>query len=231
MADTPALDAPAIQVMPQGAPPSAAKPNFGLPTSRVEGRQKVTGAARYASDFPGQAHAYLVTSPIARGRITAIDESDTRSVPGVLDILTYRNVGDRVKPGKVFEQQGYMGTTIAPLASDRVQHDGQIVALVVADTFEAAREGAHRLRVTYAEEAPSASFDSPGATVQTMPRRRRPQSREGRRGRGGEAQGRRRPGRPGRRGGEGGRALRDAGAAPQHAGALRHHRGLGRQRG
>ena len=160
-------DTPDIQVMPQGAPPSAAVPGFGLPTSRVEGRQKVTGAARYGSDFPGQAHAYLVTSPIARGRITGIDEADTRSVPGVLDILTHRNVGDRVKPGKVFEQGGYMGTTIAPLASDRVQHDGQIVALVVADTFEAAREGAHRLRVSYAEEKPSASFDSPGVTVQT----------------------------------------------------------------
>jgi len=166
MADTPAT-APTIEIMPQGAPPSAAKPNFGLPTTRVEGRQKVTGTARYGSDFPAQAHAYLVTSPIARGRITGIDEAETRRVPGVLDILTYRNVGDRVKPGKVFEQQGYMGTTIAPLASDRVQHDGQIVAMVVADTFEAAREGAYRLKVAYAEETPSASFDSPGVTVQT----------------------------------------------------------------
>ena len=166
MADTPAT-APTIEIMPQGAPPSAAKPNFGLPTTRVEGRQKVTGTARYGSDFPAQAHAYLVTSPIARGRITGIDEAETRRVPGVLDILTYRNVGDRVKPGKVFEQQGYIGTTIAPLASDRVQHDGQIVAMVVADTFEAAREGAYRLKVAYAEETPSASFDSPGVTVQT----------------------------------------------------------------
>ena len=156
-----------IQIMPQGAPPSAAVPGFGKPTSRVDGRLKVTGAARYGSDFPGQAHAYLVTSSIARGRITAIDEADTRRVPGVLDILTCRNVGDRVKPGKIFEQKGYMGTTIAPLASDQVQHDGQIVAVVVADTFEAAREGAHRLKVAYAAETPAAGFGSPGATVQT----------------------------------------------------------------
>ena len=156
-----------IQTMPQGAPPSAATPGFGKPASRVDGRLKVTGAARYGSDFPGQAHAYLVTSPIARGRITGIDDADTRRVPGVLDILTYKNVGDRVKPGKIFEQKGYMGTSIAPLASDRVQHDGQIVAVVVADTFEAAREGAHRLKVAYAAETPSATFDSPGATMQT----------------------------------------------------------------
>ncbi|MGI4941956.1 MAG: xanthine dehydrogenase family protein molybdopterin-binding subunit, partial [Janthinobacterium lividum] len=156
-----------ITIMPQGAPPSAATPGFGKPTSRVDGRLKVTGAARYGSDFPGQAHAFLVTSPIARGRITGIDDADTRRVPGVLDILTYQNVGDRVKPGKIFEQKGYMGTTIAPLASDRVQHDGQTVAMVIADTFEAAREGAHRLKVAYAAETPSATFDSPGTTTQT----------------------------------------------------------------
>ncbi len=81
----------------------------------------------------------------------------------MLDVLTWRNVGDAIKAGKTFSDQGYMGTTIAPLASDRVQHDGQIVAMVVADTPEAAREGADRLVVTYAEEPPSATFDSPGS--------------------------------------------------------------------
>lgn len=152
------------QIMPQGAPPSAAKPAIGEATSRVDGRLKVTGAARYASDLFGAnpAHAYLATSTIARGRITTLDETEARKVPGVLDILTHRNVGDRVKPGKIFSQKGYMGSSIAPLASDQVQHDGQIVALVVAETFEAAREAAHRLRIEYAAEAPSATFDSPG---------------------------------------------------------------------
>jgi len=156
------------QIMPQGAPPSAAKPAIGAATSRVEARSKVTGAARYGSDFFGgtnPAHAYLATSTIARGRITRIDETDARKVPGVLDILTHQNVGDRVKPGKIFSQKGYMGSSIAPLASDQVQHDGQIVALVVAETFEAAREAAHRLRVDYAAETPSATFDSPGLTT------------------------------------------------------------------
>ncbi len=153
------------QIMPQGAPPSAAKPSMGAATSRVDGRLKVTGAARYGSDFFGgvnPAHAYLATSAIARGRITRLDEAEARKVPGVLEILTYRNVGDRIKPGKILSQKGYMGTSIAPLASDLVQHDGQIVAMVVAETFEAAREAAHRLRIEYAAEPPSATFDSPG---------------------------------------------------------------------
>ena len=68
--------------------------NMGDPLPRVDGRLKVTGAARYASDFPvaNPAYAFLVTSAIAKGRIGRIDLGDALSVPGVLDILTYENV-------------------------------------------------------------------------------------------------------------------------------------------
>lgn len=147
------------------APRDAPKPGIGAAASRIDGRLKVTGEARYGSDFDGgrnPAFAYLRTSGIARGRITRIDESAARAVLGVLEILTFRNVGDRIKPGKIFSDQGHMGTSIAPLASDRIWHDGQIVAMVVADTFEAARDAAQRLDIAYAEEKPSATFDSPG---------------------------------------------------------------------
>ena len=148
-------------------PTTPAKTGIGVPTSRVDGRLKVTGEARYASDAAIQnpAFAYLHVSSIARGRITAIDEAATRATPGVLDVLTYKSVGDRVKPGKTFDQKGYMGTSIAPLHDDRVQHDGQIVAVILADSYEAARQGSHLLQVSYAEEAPSAGFDSPGVKV------------------------------------------------------------------
>lgn len=145
---------------------------IGVATLRRDGRMKVTGEARYGSDFDGgqsPAYAYLVTSPIARGRIVSIDDTGTRAVPGVVDILTFREVGDRIKPGKIMSDQGFMGTTIAPLASDRVQHDGQIVAVVVADSFEAAREAAHRLDIRYDAETPSATFGSPGLTETTVP--------------------------------------------------------------
>ena len=127
------------------APKDAAKPAIGAATSRVDARLKVTGGARYGSDIDGgrqPAHGYLRTSAIARGRITRIDETAARRVPGMLEILTFRNVGDRIKPGKTFSDQGYMGSSIAPLASDRIEYAGQIVALVVADSFEAARDAA-----------------------------------------------------------------------------------------
>jgi xanthine dehydrogenase YagR molybdenum-binding subunit len=138
---------------------------IGEPTSRVDAHAKVTGEARYGSDFYGgrnPAYACLRTSAIARGRITAIEEREARAVPGVLEIFTYRNVGNRIKPGNIVSQNGYMGTSIAPLASEQIYHDGQIIAVVVADTFEAANEGANRLTVAYEGEAPSAGFDSPG---------------------------------------------------------------------
>jgi len=143
---------------------------IGTPALRVDGRLKVTGEARYASDIPlaHPAYAFLVTSAIARGRITEIDdsdESDCRVVPGVLDILTHCNVGNAIKPAKLFSDGGYAGSTIMPLASDRIWHDGQIVAVVLAETFEAAREAAHRLKISYAAEQPSVGSDSGGATT------------------------------------------------------------------
>ena len=81
-----------------------------------------------------------------------------------MDFSTYRNVGERIKSGKIVLDHGYMGTSIAPLSSDKIWHDGQIVAMVVAETFESARE-ARRLRVDYQQETPTAGFDRDGAEV------------------------------------------------------------------
>jgi xanthine dehydrogenase YagR molybdenum-binding subunit len=137
---------------------------IGSATRRLDGPAKVTGTARYGSDVPIAKATYgvLVTSAVARGRIAAIDEAETRNVPGVIEIFTYRNIG-AIEAGKTFDGGGYMGTSIAPMASDQIHHDGQIVALVVGETFEAAREGAHRLKLSYEPQPPSASFGSPGA--------------------------------------------------------------------
>src|SRR5581483_5965702 len=66
---------------------------IGTPTSRVDGHAKVTGAAQYAAEFiaPDLAYGALVTSTIARGRISRIDAGAARAVPGVLDVLTHSN--------------------------------------------------------------------------------------------------------------------------------------------
>lgn len=137
---------------------------FGKPQPRIDGVAKVTGAAHYASDEPAAnpAFAFLVTSAIARGRVGAMKLAEARAVLGVLDILTHDNVGSLAKPPSQIASGG--GTTT--LESDRVWHDGQIVAVVVADSFEAAREAAHKVGVDYVSETPSATFDSPGVTIE-----------------------------------------------------------------
>ena len=65
--------------------------SIGAPVSRIDGRLKVTGAARYSSDtlLPDMAHAVLVPSPIARGRITRIDAAEAVALPGVLAVITH----------------------------------------------------------------------------------------------------------------------------------------------
>jgi len=135
---------------------------IGKPAVRIDGAAKVTGQARYASDepTPNPAYAYLVMSPIARGRIRGMGLTAARAVPGVLDILTHENVGGQVKPPMGPDQK----PTTTTLESDRVWHAGQIVAVVVADSYEAAREAAHKVVVDYAAEPPSATFDSPGVS-------------------------------------------------------------------
>src|ERR1700730_7211563 len=64
--------------------------NLGNPTSRIEGRAKVTGMAKYAADYhaPGLAHGFVVSSAIAKGRITGIHTADALAVDGVLAVFT-----------------------------------------------------------------------------------------------------------------------------------------------
>jgi xanthine dehydrogenase YagR molybdenum-binding subunit len=134
---------------------------IGKPAIRIDGRAKVTGRACYPSDevVANPAWAFLVTSAIARGRIRGFDLTEARAVPGFLDILTHQNVGGDAE--KLQPMSG--GDTTPTLESDRIAHDGQIIGIVVADSFEAAREAAHKVRVDYEAEPPSATFGSPGA--------------------------------------------------------------------
>jgi xanthine dehydrogenase YagR molybdenum-binding subunit len=134
---------------------------IGQPAIRIDGRAKVTGRARYPSDevVANPTWAFLVTSAIARGRIRSFDLTEARAVPGFLDILTHENVGGEAEKPKPMSG----GDTTPTLESDRIAHDGQIIGIVVAESFEAAREAAHKVRVDYEIEPPSATFGSPGA--------------------------------------------------------------------
>ncbi len=141
-------------------PDDAAWTTIGAAVPRIEGRAKVTGQALYASDEPvaNPAFAFLVRSTVACGRIRAFDLRRAQAVAGLLDILTFQNVGAEADPPAPHGPGGETTT----MQTDRIWHDGQIIGVVVAETFEAAREAAHAVGVEYDAEAPSATFDSPG---------------------------------------------------------------------
>src|SRR5882724_9088516 len=108
------------------------KANMGEPVRRYDAVAKVTGKADYAADVAlrNPAFACLVTSAISKGRIDGFDLADARKVRGVIDIITHENA-DKLKSAKLFSNGGYAGTTIQPLQSPDVAHDGQIIAVVV----------------------------------------------------------------------------------------------------
>jgi xanthine dehydrogenase YagR molybdenum-binding subunit len=140
------------------------KANMGQPSPRIDGRLKVTGKALYAADFPvaNPAFAILVTTPIARGHIVSFDLAEARAVPGVLEILTPENF-EGLKEVAFFGDGGSAATRIQPLTAKKIWHDGQIMALVIADTFEAAREAAYKVKGAFKGDTPAATFDTPGA--------------------------------------------------------------------
>ncbi|NUS22887.1 MAG: xanthine dehydrogenase family protein molybdopterin-binding subunit [Streptomyces sp.] len=139
----------------KGAPVRA----IGTEHVRVEGRDKVTGTARYAGEIPfaDLAHGWLVLSSAARGRIEAIDTEPVLAMPGVLAVLHH---GNALPLHTDFV--GLLGTrpdpTCAVFQNDEVPHAGWPVALVVAETPEQAREAAEALLVHYEQQPHDVAF-------------------------------------------------------------------------
>lgn len=145
------------------APPRPATPTrtrvLGEPVNRVDGHVKTTGAARYSAEYPYRdiAYAAIVHATISRGRITAVDATAALAEPGVLAVITHENSPRMKPPPKVsyFDLSTLAsGTSVNYLNTDEVHWNGQPVAVVVANTLDAARDAARRVRVTY-ETAPA----------------------------------------------------------------------------
>ncbi|MFE0684395.1 xanthine dehydrogenase family protein molybdopterin-binding subunit [Streptomyces sp. NPDC058961] len=136
----------------------------GTAHSRVEGRDKVTGAARYAGEIPfaDLAHGWMVASTVARGRILAVEDAPVLAMPGVLAVLHHGNA-PRVD-AEFIGQLGQPDPVMAAFQHDRVPFVGWPVALVVAETSEQAREAAEALVVRYDTGPHDVAFypDRPG---------------------------------------------------------------------
>ena len=131
--------------------PPLAPRAIGKGRTRVDGPAKVSGTAPYAYEHPlAEALAVCpVTSPIARGRVAAIDASDAEALPGVVAVVTHRNAS-RLASREDRE--------LWVLQSDAVHFRGQFVAAVVAETPEIARHGADLLRIEWTAEPHDARF-------------------------------------------------------------------------
>lgn len=147
----------------------------GSPRSRIDGPAKVTGLAKYAGEFaaPDLAYGVVVSSSIAKGRITAIDAAEAEAVPGVLKVLTHENRPRTAWRDKNFQDQvAPPGSPFRALYDDLIVFSGQPVALVVAEDFETARYAASLVRVSYAMEEPGTDLEALRGTAYDPPYKR-----------------------------------------------------------
>jgi xanthine dehydrogenase YagR molybdenum-binding subunit len=114
---------------------------IGDPLPRVDGRAKVTGAAKYSAEFaiPNLAYASLVMSTIPSGRVSRMDTSQAERAPGVLAVITPANAIRLADPER----------RLTILQDDRVFYQNQPIALVIAESFEQAQHGASLVRQHY----------------------------------------------------------------------------------
>ncbi|GAB3817819.1 xanthine dehydrogenase family protein molybdopterin-binding subunit [Pontibacter rugosus] len=139
-------------------------PYIGDPMDRVDGRMKVTGAAKYAAEYelPNMVHAVLVTSTIAKGRIKSLDTKPAERASGVLAVISHLN-SPKV-PG--FAQHDHPaepptgGQPLRVFYDDKVYSNGQPIAMVVADTFERALHAASLVKAQYTQDKHATDFDA-----------------------------------------------------------------------
>ncbi len=142
---------------------------LGTSVKRVDGRLKVTGAARYAAEFPlaDMAYGALIESTIAKGRATHIDVQAAQDAPGVLGIITHHDA-PKLHSVRMFPF-GPAGQTLVPLQDTVIHYAGQHLGIVIADTPERAIHAASLVRVHYREETPLTTLKDELARGTTPP--------------------------------------------------------------
>ena len=148
---------------------------FGKPTPRIDGDAKVTGKARYAAEYAteGLLQGYIVSSRITKGRIVDIDTSKAMAFAGVVKVYSHLNSPKESRNDKNWQDQvGPPGDPFRPLQSDRVLYANQPIAMVVADSFENARDAAALVGVVYAEEEHITDLDAVKGQAYEPPKKR-----------------------------------------------------------
>src|ERR1700756_3897356 len=133
--------------------------NIGQPLTRRDGVLKVKGEARYAADNhpPGMLHAALAVSGIARGRVTFLDVQAAKRHPGVVEIMTPANRPPLAEDPDAKTNPFMFRLDL--LQNDRVRYANQTIAVVIAESLEAATEGAALLLPRYETEPARTGLD------------------------------------------------------------------------
>lgn len=131
---------------------------------RVDGKQKVTGAAKYAAEYkiPGLTHAVLVESTIAKGRIKNIDTKKAENAPGVLAVIYHGNA-PKIPGYQTGGDPGQPPTDGEPFRifqNARIYFAGQPIAVVVADTYERAMYAATLVKTEYNKDEHRTSVEA-----------------------------------------------------------------------
>jgi xanthine dehydrogenase YagR molybdenum-binding subunit len=133
---------------------------LGQPLDRTDGLLKVTGQARYSADNPEAklAHAVLVMSTIAHGRVVSMDTARVQSMPGVLLVMTHETAMRLPNGGKPDASPPAV-RRLSLLQTDEVRYSNEPIAVVVADTLERATDGARKLQASVKYEAATPNAD------------------------------------------------------------------------
>jgi len=133
---------------------------LGQPLDRTDGLLKVTGQAKYSADNPEAklAHAVLVTSTIAHGRVASMDTARIQAMPGVLLVMTHETAMRLPNGGKPNAEPPAV-RRLSLLQTDEVRYSNEPVAVVVADTLERATDGARKLQASIRYEAATPNTD------------------------------------------------------------------------
>jgi len=146
------------------AAPDDRRPWVGRPVDRRDGPAKAAGSATFSGEYqlPDVTHGVLVHATVARGRVTGIDPSAAVAHAGVVAVVTHLNA-PRLKPApsrpSLLDLSTMVaGTRVPYLNTDEVFYEGQPVAVVVAETLEAAQYAATLVRVDYAQQPARIEF-------------------------------------------------------------------------
>jgi xanthine dehydrogenase YagR molybdenum-binding subunit len=136
---------------------------IGRQDSRLDGPEKVTGQARFAAEvaLDRLSYASLVHSTVTRGRITRLDTAAADAAPGVILVMTYRNMPRLgTLPLISFTDLTAVGNSNLPILQDpEVRYNGQVVAVVVAETQEQADHAASLIEIDYAPGVARTRFE------------------------------------------------------------------------